>query len=276
MTEYAAVLNGVEFGGDSIYRWRTPPAGLGHGTVSGDRIARPGVDGLFALGPDTLDARTITFDLYWVGETAAEVEQSSRLLAAAWTPQRVGSAALTFTVADREYVCFGRARVFELDLLYASVGHGRARCEFEATDPRLYSSVPAAVVLGLSGGTGGLEYPLSYPLSYGAGSDSDGSIDNEGTISTTWTASIVGPVSNPRLTLGATGQYIEINGEIPAGSTMVLDSLTRSVLLNGSPRQTWLTLPSRWWELAAGVNTVRFRATSGTGACTFSWRSAWL
>ena len=272
---YSANLNGVDMGGETIYRWRTTPTGMGHGTIAGSLITRAGVDGVFPLGTDTLPARIIAFDLYWVGDDAAAVERSGRTLAIAWTPQRSGTTNLTFTVADDELVCFGRPRLFEMDLSYASSGHGRARCEFEATDPRLFSSTTNSIVLGLVAG-GGRTYPRTYPLTYGAGSDSDGVAVNAGTFETDWTATIVGPVTTPRITLGETGQLVELDGVVPSGSTLVVSSADGSVLLDGSPRPGWPTLVSRFFKLSAGSNTIRFRAASGTGSCTFSWRHAKL
>ena len=130
-------------------------------------------------------------------------------------------------------------------------------------------------MLGLVDG-GGRTYPRTYPMTYGAGSDSDGTAVNAGTFETDWTATIVGPVTTPRITLGETGQLVELDGDVPVGSTLVVSSVDGSVLLDGSPRPGWPTLLSRFFKLPAGSNTIRFRAASGTGSCTFAWRDAKL
>lgn len=270
-----ALLRSLRIGEDSAYPFASMPSGIGVDNVRA-AIAPQGVDGQRFLGGDRLNARLITFDLHIIADTSAARLIAAEALQAAWGPVREGTIDLTLAVNGVERLVSGRPLRCDILLDKLTKGSLRARCSFETSDPRFFGATANSIVLGLSGGTGGLEYPLTYPLTYGAGSDSDGSALNAGNIETSWTATIIGPVTVPRLTLGSTGQYIELDGTIPDGSTLVLMSATRSILLNGSPRQTWLTLPSRWWSLVPGVNTVRFRAASGTGACTFSWRSAWL
>jgi hypothetical protein len=273
VSDYTAVLNGVTMGGASAYRWRASPLGMGVGGINTSSIVRPQVDGVRPAGVDTLPSRQITFELWWEGATPQLCEQLARQLAAAWSPQRSGVTTLAFSVVDADYVVFGRPRKFELDLSTIYNGFARALCVFEATDPRLFAATVASITLGLTAG-GGMTFPLTFPLTFGAGSDSDGTAVNTGTYRTPWAATITGPVTTPRLTLASTGEYVELDGDIPAGSTLVVASDDQSVLFNGSPRQSWLTLPSRWWSLPAGSNTVRFRAAAGTGSCQFSWRSA--
>lgn len=275
MSEYTAVLNGVTIGGASPYRWAVVPTGLGHGAMQTASLQRPSTDGIQVLGVDTVSARQITFDLWWDAATPAGCEQLARALAAAWRPQRSGVIPMELSVVDTDYILFGRPRSFELDLSTVYNGHARARAVFEATDPRLFSLALSSVVLGLNVG-GGMTFPLTFPLTFGAGSDSDGVAVNTGTFETTWTATIVGPVTTPRITLAATGQFVEFDGTIPAGSTLTVSQTDGAVVLDGSPRQSWVTLPSRFFTLPPGSSTIRFRAASGTGSCTFSWRSAWL
>lgn len=200
----------------------------------------------------------------------------ARNLAAAWGPVRSGVILLSLEMGLGPMVLFGRPLSCPLDFtLLHQESHARARCVFEATDPRMFSASVSSITLGLSSG-GGMTFPLTFPLTFGAGSDSDGSAVNAGTFETTWTATIVGPVTTPRITLGATGEVVELDIVVPTGSTLVVSSADGSVLLNGSPRQSSVTLLSRFFALPSGTNTIRFRAASGTGSCTFAWRSAWL
>jgi phage-related protein len=211
---------------------------------------------------------------YAAGGTAA-IEVLADALKAAWAPVRAGTLPLTVEIASAARILNGRPIAMELDLDGALFGIGRALLTFEATDPRFYAASLSTLVLGLTVG-GGMTFPLTFPLTFGAGSDSDGSAVNAGNTDAPWTATIVGPVTNPTITLGDTGEFIEIDGDIPTGSTLVIDSATQSILLNGSPRQSWQTLLSKWWALAPGTNTIRYRAASGSGSCTLNWRSAWL
>ena len=281
MTAHSAVLRGVTIGDGTSYRFDVEPDGLGLARFAATRLQRQWTDGNQALGADRLVAREVVFSVeVWDGSTfanggAAAVEALLAALLAAWAPVRSGSLALTVNIAGTDWVLFGRPVEATVDATGLLYGWARARLVFEATDPRMFSAAEASIVLGLVAG-GGRTYPRTYPLTYGAGSDSDGVAVNAGTFETDWVATIVGPVTTPRITLGETGQLVELDGDVPSGSTLVVSSADGSVLLDGSPRPGWPTLLSRFFKLPAGSNTIRFRAASGTGSCTFSWRHAKL
>jgi len=285
MTEYTASLRGVSIGKGTPWKWEVAPTGFGAPQVVASRMQRSWSDGVSTLGADSLPSRILTFDLYAsVAEGgaiagqggSATAETLARELTAAWSPVRSGVIALTVQLGLQQMVLFGRPLACPVDFtdLYTK-SRVRARCVFEATDPRMFSATESSIVLGLNPG-GGMTFPLTFPLTFGAGSDSDGSAVNVGTFETNWTATIVGPVTTPRITLGATGEFVELDIVVPAGSTLVVSSADGSVLLDGSPRQASVTLLSRFFALPTGTNTIRFRAASGTGSCTFAWRSAWL
>jgi len=108
-----------------------------------------------------------------------------------------------------------------------------------------------------------------------AGTGGSISVTNSGNFPAPWVATIIGPVTNPVLTCN--GQSVTFNGTVNAGETLVVDSLGRSVLLNGTAsRYSWVAATSQWFELPVGVSSVNFGATSGTGTCNFSYRSTWL
>ena len=281
MTAHSATLRGLVIGDGSPYKFDREPEGLGVGRYSTARIERLWTDGTFVAGADRLTAREVTFSVEawdgrdFAGGGSAGVETLLQALQAAWAPVRVGTIPLTLNLAGTDRVLFGRPIAVDVDAEGLLYGFARVRLVFEATDPRLFSEVQSSVVLGLAVG-GGMTFPLTFPLTFGAGSDSDAAAVNAGTFETTWTATITGPVTTPRITLASTGQFVELDGTVPAGSSLVVSQADGSVLLDGSPRQSWVTLPSRFFTLPPGSNTIRFRAASGTGSCTFSWRSAWL
>ena len=273
---YTATLNGVTIGAGTDYTFSREPTGLGPGSYRTSRSELQWTDGSRPSGPDLLASRMVAFEIgVRPSIDAADIEALVDALKAAWAPVRSGTIPLTLELANGPRILNGRPEAVEVDYSRLPFGAANARLVFEATDPRLYSASSSSIVLGLTAG-GGMSFPLTFPLTFGAGSDSDGSAANSGTIDAPWSATIIGPVTTPRITLGETGEFVELDGVVPAGSTVVIDSLSQSILLDGSPRQSWQTLLSRWWALAPGANTVRFRAASGTGSCTFTWRSAWL
>ena len=280
VTAYTASLRGLTIGDGTSYEWESEPD-LGLGGYRTSRLEPSDADGVRVAGPDRLPSRFVTFEVevfdgrgYDDGGTAA-VEALVDALRAAWAPVRSGTVTLTLSLAGGDRQLFGRPVGCLPDLSGALFGRARARLTFEATDPRMFSAVESSIVLGLTEG-GGLEFPVTFPATFGSGGDSDGVAVNDGTFETDWVAALAGPLTTPRLTVAASGLYVELDGTVPAGSLLVLSSADKAVLLDGSPRPGWLTLRSRWWQLEPLNNTVRFRAASGSGSCTFSWRSARL
>lgn len=273
MTTFTATLRGYTIGCGQPVNMRPAPQGLGIGQYTAPRLERPFTDGSMVTGPDTLPSRFVTFDALCRGNPE-DVESHLADLHAAWGPVRSGTIDLTVALTGGEWILRGRPVDVSFDITNLHYGVGLARLVFEATDPRMFSAVEQSIVLGLNSG-GGMDFPLEFPLTFGAGSDSDGSVVNAGTFETEWAAVFSGPVTTPRLALGETGEFIELNGTVPDGSTLVVTS-DGQVLFNGSPRPSWPTLRSTFWKLPTGTSTIRYRAASGSGLCTFSWRDARL
>lgn len=158
-------------------------------------------------------------------------------------------------------------------------GHGSAAVEFWATDPRIYSQASTTYTVTQAAVSGtGLTFPITFPLSFG-GAVSGGQFvaSNAGEFEAPWTATISGPITNPTLENVTTGQTIAFTGTVASGETLVISSLDRSVMLNGTAsRYSWLVVGSSWWQLAPGNNTVRLAGTSGSGSVSFTCRSAWV
>ena len=180
-----------------------------------------------------------------------------------------------------EVVVFARCRRLALpvDNRYGS-GAPLAEVQYWATDPRIYAADETVVVIGMADVSGaGLVFPATFPLTFGgATSGGIGEADNIGEFPAPWTASIAGPIVNPRIENITTGQTISFVGSLDVGETLDLASLDRSVLLNGGPasRYSWLASGSQWFDLAAGPNALRLAGTSGSGVLTLSFRSAWI
>jgi|GEM_PF-5750205 len=274
MSIYTAELRGLSMGVGTAYQWRKPPTGFGVGSYRTARLERQFSDGTQSLGGDLLPSREVAFDIQITG-TPESIEAALLALSVAWAPVRSSVVPLSVTLTGDTRTLFGRPIGVEFNIEQMDLNLAYARCVFEATDPRMFSAAESSISLGLVAG-GGAPFDLTFPLTFGAGSDSDGTAVNSGTFETNWTATITGPVTTPRITLASTGEFVELDIVVPAGSTLVVSSADGSVLLDGSPRQAAVTLLSRFFVLPAGSNTIRFRAASGTGSCTYAWRSASL
>lgn len=198
---------------------------------------------------------------------------------------QVGSEApLTFQlpgVADGELArIYARCRAFKavIDDAYWEKA-ARVAIRLDATDPRIYADDESSDSTSLPDSVGGLTFPLTFPLSFGGVVSSGGRITavNAGSFPAPWVARIDGPVNDPRIEHVGTGQKIDLELAVDAGDYVLLDSATRSVLLNGTAsRYSALTTDSTWFELAPGSNELAFRAAvSSAATVTVSWRSAW-
>jgi hypothetical protein len=277
---YEAELRGLVFGceaGDELAIRSF--AGLGGPELVSAAREFSGRDGSTFQGADRASRRQITLEGRIHVDTALDAESRLRQVVSSWgAPVRSGTERLRLRVAGIDYYLYGRPGTLDANIEDIRYGVVRTRMPFLCSDPRLFTTEVSALLLGLDDG-GGFVAPVTFPYaSTGAeGTIGDGTAVNIGTADTPWVATITGPVDNPRLTLGATGETVELIGSVPDGATLVVDAGARTVRLDGASRPTWLTLASRWWELPAGTSsTVRFRASSGTGTLNLTWSSAWL
>ena len=124
-------------------------------------------------------------------------------------------------------------------------------------------------------------FPLSFPNAAGIGA---ALIRVAGTVDTTWTARIFGPITAPELILAATGERVVFKSTLTVapGDYLTVDSGTRTALLNGlagAPRYTHLNFPATdWFRLAPGDQSIRLFGT-GTNTSTqaeITWKDAFL
>lgn len=277
MDDYTATLNGVTIGSGTVYQWTAWPTGLGVPEIRAEDEFRPRRDGI-TPGDDWLGARTVVFEVQVKGEHA-DIEEALSDLSAAFAPRSSDVwLDLRVTGSPSEYALKGRPRgcVWDLQKRFTH-GIGDARCVFVATDPLKYGP-EQTVVISLGAGGAGLAYPVSYPISYGASSLTGlASTPNVGLKAVEWSAEIAGPVTNPRVAHVETGLYVAVDATLESGQTIVLDSRAGALLLGGTtPRPNWLRPGSRWFTLAAGSNSLRYTADSGSGAATITYRPGWV
>lgn len=163
-----------------------------------------------------------------------------------------------------------------------SVGHHRAALQFVASDPRRYAVTEStSPVVGLpSPGIGGLTFPLTFPLTFGTpGIPGSVTVTNVGEVSTWPTFTVTGPVTGPIITVAGSTLQFAADFELALGQTAVIDTDTRSVLIDGVARRDVL-VRTEWVPLKAGVATVITFSGQGTydpaAGLTASWRSAWI
>lgn len=129
-------------------------------------------------------------------------------------------------------------------------------------------ALPSGVVTGRT-------YDKTYSWNYGSGTNPGGAmtVENRGGKESWPVFDVTGPVDSPIITNETTGQAFVIVQNIPAGQTVTIDARTGVVTpLN-------YRLVGRPWWLDPGINTIRWRATSGgtniDAELCLTWRSTW-
>jgi len=250
-------------GGPGLQVGVTQIEGLGMPDVSSGDVQRPHDSGSLT-GFDYLTSRTITVDLeVYPGETDTYELLQAIATATTTTPPFVSGVNLQTeqplwvkvpTIGTVCAMAKCRQRAFPVDLA-ASLGVAKASLQFSASDPRLYSeptTVAAASSISLTNG-GNYETRAKYTVS--------------GATASSWTLSAaVG---------GTTIGFITFSQPIPGGSTVVIDSLARSVFLE-SAGTNWrgvINPGASWWSIPAG-ETVTITVSSGTVSAVIC--DAWM
>jgi len=146
-----------------------------------------------------------------------------------------------------------------------------------APDPLKYGP-PTFATATLSTATpgAGKVYPLAYPVDYGiAPGVTPGavSVANDGTAPYWPRLRILGPVTNPVVTLVESGAWVRYNGALLAGQWLDLDMVNRRVLLQGqvSVRQS-VSSAGDWLCVPPGGGSVTWGADgSGPAALLSVW-----
>jgi hypothetical protein len=152
-----------------------------------------------------------------------------------------------------------------------------------AADPRRYSTVleSSTVAADATAGVGGFSFNLSFPINFGAASPTGQVlVENNGNMDTWPVLTITGPGTNPSIYNASTDQRISFAYTLAAGETLVVDTLNRTVKLNGvTDRYSALDFTNtEWWPLIPGINDIRLAFASYSAGATLKvdWRHAWL
>jgi hypothetical protein len=162
-------------------------------------------------------------------------------------------------------------------------------CSFEYTltvtapDPLKYGP-PTYATATLSTATpgAGKVYPVAYPVDYGiAPGVTPGavSVANDGTAAYWPRLRILGPVTNPVVTLVESGAWVRYTGSLLAGQWLDLDMANRRVLLQGqvSVRQL-VSSAGDWLAVPPGGGSVTWSADTADPAAllsVWSYEGSW-
>lgn len=158
-----------------------------------------------------------------------------------------------------------------------------ASVEFFATDPRIYDDTQQSPSVGIAASVSGHAWNNTWNLNWGGASTSNiVQATNVGTFPAPCVIRFNGPVTNPQIENVTQGKSLKLTADgglvLGVGEFVELDTNTRTILLGGtSSRYSKLSSDSRWFDLAPGINELRFTgSTSGSPTMQVTYRSAWL
>jgi len=158
------------------------------------------------------------------------------------------------------------------------VYHCRWRVELKCDSPMFGSETSTDYTIGLATG-GGSPVKFAVPTPVGALAGGFVDIDNQGDVEAyPEMIKIDGLVVNPTITNSTTGKSFQIGTTITSGNYVQIyrNQQGEFILYNGSANY-YEYFTGDIFKLAKGTNTLRFTASSGSGAlATITWRDRFL
>jgi hypothetical protein len=147
-----------------------------------------------------------------------------------------------------------------------------------AADPRIYSTSLTTLTLTPAAAAGGVAFPITFPVTFSTSTTVTGSAPNNGTFGAPITITFYGPLDSPVVTDTVTGNRVSLDYSISTGDTVIVDTLSRTVTLNGSGSiYSALSTDSVFMEIPAET-TSNFELVNngGTGYAEISFRDTWI
>lgn len=137
-------------------------------------------------------------------------------------------------------------------------------------DPTIYSAnlITASTIDGTPGNTtGSAAYPFTYPIAFGATYYTvSATATNKGTVPVyPQSIDVYGPVTNPKITNGATGEFIQVNCTLNSSTDHLQIQYAKdylSVTVNGVNNLQNVTSDSTYFKLKPGGNGISLTGSS--------------
>lgn len=259
--DYMFEFNGLVIGATTNYDLIKVTDLLGHQVRSTtvDRFGRRGG----SSGRHYANTKFPTFEGMFRSSSDTELETQRRALAAAFAvvTDPDGKQPLVFqlpgagaTKVQANVRC--SAFVCELNRAHA-IKYGPYLVRFEMPDPVLYSLALTSQVFTVPTDTR--------------------TLNNGGNAPAIWTATLIGPATNPTITHNGTGQSLQFTNLTLTGSdTLIYDSGDSTVKLNGTTVANSLASGFSWFDLDPGDNSISFTASNaGSASFSVSFRDAY-
>ncbi len=262
---WSVEFRGTVWGGDSSALGLSDLTGWGEKNLRGTRTDRPGRHGAIT-GRGHAESRTVEVELTSRSDDIAVLNAVDDVCA--YTEEPVDEPVVIWAGTTEPLLVAGRLEKVAIPTDQEwSIGHHRIRLQWVCSDPRRYHYLPyVSPVLGMPGGvTTGITAPLAAPISAGGGVAAGTMIlPNTGNAAAYPVYTLTGPLTAPVITRTDTGQRLQFaaNWQLEDGQTLVIDSGTRSVLVDGVSRRDALVVAD-WFYLPRNSNTVVTLGSTG-------------
>lgn len=213
---------------------------------------RPNAVGSFAPRQTFQGERTVSIEGDYFGASRADALAMRERIDSLYG----GGTEVLITVADDLRTTSRRAFVMAVTIPWTIHQEFPFTIDLRAADPRRYAAAVTAST-GLAAAGTGMSYPVVYPVDYGVASVSNRLvITNPGNAETVSRYTVTGGDMPDGFDIVnvATGQRISYVGPVAAGSTITIDTATRSAFINGTgPGSRYLSSP-QWWSVPPGAS----------------------
>lgn len=260
----------------NLWVWQDIEGWFGGLDVRGAPVERPLHDGDFD-GPAPLGSRTVTVKGTLIASTRAGLQRGLDRLAAVLTTV-VRRSDLVVDEAQRGVTRTATVRLGgPTQVQRMGTYQADWSLSLYAADPLRYGTVVRVItILPFTPGSGRV-YNLVPNRHYGKASRNGmGDVVNAGNASTPLQITFYGPCTNPgiRIVGGAETQYM---GTLISTDRVVIDTASRTVLLNGANRRQNLSAASRWLSAPPGTTRLYHWVDNvdRLGSASVAWRDAW-
>lgn len=136
--------------------------------------------------------------------------------------------------------------------------------EWAVPDGKIYDANVNTATIGLPTSLGGAKFPWTFPVNFGPSTGGSLQVANGGRYPAKPVFKVLGPVTNPKITNPATGQFIRVNLSLQSGDVLIIDADSHVVRLNGANRNLALDVGSSFFDIPPGGTYLSFASTDGT------------
>lgn len=240
---------------------------------------RPNAPGAFAPEQTFPGEKPISIEGQYFGASRADALLMRETLAAIYNDGRP----VMMTVADDLRTTSREVLVSSVDFPWTIHPEFEYTIDMTAADPRRYDDgAESSQSTGLAAAGTGLAWPVSWPVDWGTiGVNGRVSVANPGNTETLSTYTVAnGEMPDGFVIVNVdTGERLTYVGPVVAGTTIVLNTATRTAMINGTgPGSRFLASP-QWWTIPArSSREIQFLArgpVTGSPTLTVDTRPAY-